>query len=1135
MNSEPAQDNQTVPSVPPKKVLRRRKRDRIGLAAGILTAGCIILAVLGVAVASLFVSGVIPLTGLQHFVAADLQKRLGAGWVVTASKAAILRVDGIPVLQIKDAQFDHSSGLRLRAPEADVKYDPWSILSGDVRVRSIDIHRVNLRLKVNEGGALTLETGDSTVAIPPAGTDVPQSMVEQAADILSGLLDNDSLMPGLDRFSLTESRLILAAPDGSERVGLENVAVRLSRTASGRTLRVTGNSPTGQNDVLVSSRQLEGGEKRIDVALNAFRLDSIERLLLGPASLLTDGFPMQGAMVLSGSAGAARRLTGSVVIGAGRVRSPETGGPAISLDSITAGFESDALLTRVEVKDVMIKSGLTSLRLDASLDRSAPGGWALSGSANGQVAGNGIDPVQTLSDARLRIEGTGLGKAELKSLTITGPDMNLSASGRTAMTPDGPEVALRLNALKSQARAVLAVWPTMVSPIIRSLLVERVEAGEIETLALALDFNAAAFRAARTGDPTPDDALRVDVSGKNVRFVIGEGIPKLHDVALTAIGTGRTLSAQASSARLDVAPNRALALSEGTFAIADTWSPRPIGRSSFRVTGGADTLAALIAIPAFREAAPGQINPDSIKGKVDLRTTVSLPLIDGIKASDVLVQAVGTLTGLASDDLFGDEKLENGTLAANYDRGVLSLRGDARIAGAAAQIDVRQDARGVGEAVVNTTLDQAQRQKRGLGLNNTVTGTLPVKIVKPLGRKPDAPLRIDMDLTRVAIDGLLPGWTKPSGRPGKLSFTISDPDDDGPDLNDIVLDASPVQVRGKLSLSGKGALDSASFSQFRLSAGDDMRVEIRRDGAVNKVTVRGQVADMRPFLKPFTGSGPPAKPSEQPPDLDLDLAIPILTGFNSEAVGNAVLKLSVRGKDVRQFDFAGRIGRAAVSVQQTRDGEGKRVRLAAEDGGAFLRFVDLYRRAYGGELSIDARPGTDSVSGDIVFSGFRVRGEPALRRVLGEQLAPQSTDASRSGRSREAGSDVAFTRLKGSFVRTPTRFDLRDGVIWGNEIGVSGQGSIDYARDKVDIAGTFVPGFGLNNAFAQVPILGPLLGGGQYEGLFAVNFRVAGPVSSPSMSINPLSAIAPGILRKFIDPLGGAVQGGTAAPRGMAQ
>ncbi len=110
-------------------------------------------------------------------------------------------------------------------------------------------------------------------------------------------------------------------------------------------------------------------------------------------------------------------------------------------------------------------------------------------------------------------------------------------------------------------------------------------------------------------------------------------------------------------------------------------------------------------------------------------------------------------------------------------------------------------------------------------------------------------------------------------------------------------------------------------------------------------------------------------------------------------------------------------------------------------------------------------------------------------------------------------------------------------VIWGQQVGFTLQGHVDYGRDRVDIGGTFVPGYAFNNAFAQVPVVGALLGGGsQYGGLFAVNFRISGPASAPTMTINPLSAIAPGILRRFVDPLGGApaqrpVQPGESAPR----
>jgi hypothetical protein len=233
-------------------------------------------------------------------------------------------------------------------------------------------------------------------------------------------------------------------------------------------------------------------------------------------------------------------------------------------------------------------------------------------------------------------------------------------------------------------------------------------------------------------------------------------------------------------------------------------------------------------------------------------------------------------------------------------------------------------------------------------------------------------------------------------------------------------------------------------------------------------------------------------------------------------------------------DFTGRIGREPITVQHTNDGNGRRLKVSSSDGGALLRYLDIYRRAYGGALVLDARPTAESVIGEIAFRNFRVQGEPALRRVLGEQFVQQSADGVRVSRPRDAGNNVEFSQLKANFTRTPTRIDIRNGVIIGNEIGVSGQGFIDYGRDRTDIAGTFVPGFVLNNAFAQVPVLGPLLGGGQNEGMFAVNFRVSGPASAPSMSVNPLSAIAPGILRRFVDPLGGAMNGTGTVPQSPA-
>jgi hypothetical protein len=68
----------------------------------------------------------------------------------------------------------------------------------------------------------------------------------------------------------------------------------------------------------------------------------------------------------------------------------------------------------------------------------------------------------------------------------------------------------------------------------------------------------------------------------------------------------------------------------------------------------------------------------------------------------------------------------------------------------------------------------------------------------------------------------------------------------------------------------------------------------------------------------------------------------------------------------------------------------------------------------------------------------------------------------------------------------------------------------------VNVRGTLVPLYGLNNMFGQIPIVGLFLGGSN-EGIFGITYEVTGSTSNPRPMVNPISAIAPGILRKFFD------------------
>jgi len=67
------------------------------------------------------------------------------------------------------------------------------------------------------------------------------------------------------------------------------------------------------------------------------------------------------------------------------------------------------------------------------------------------------------------------------------------------------------------------------------------------------------------------------------------------------------------------------------------------------------------------------------------------------------------------------------------------------------------------------------------------------------------------------------------------------------------------------------------------------------------------------------------------------------------------------------------------------------------------------------------------------------------------------------------------------------------------------------------MSGTFVPMYGLNNMFGQIPIVGLFLGGGSNEGLIGVTYEVVGSPGQPVLRVNPISAMAPGVLRKIFE------------------
>jgi hypothetical protein len=462
------------------------------------------------------------------------------------------------------------------------------------------------------------------------------------------------------------------------------------------------------------------------------------------------------------------------------------------------------------------------------------------------------------------------------------------------------------------------------------------------------------------------------------------------------------------------------------------------------------------------------------------------------------------------------QKVEAATLHVAANNMGYWIKGDVKLNGIPAALDYRKP-RGEGDAEIRmqATLDEAARNKLGFDLTGYVAGAVPVKVNGRIAALESGESRfaIEADLKEAKIENLLPGWNKPVGRAARATFTVVSRPSASTRFDDVVVEGPGTAVKGSVEVDDNGQVVSANFPTFSLSEGDktSLRAERGPDGAL-RVMVRGDIYDGRNFVKAALAGPSDTQPRSETKDVDLDIKLGTVVGFHGETLRGLDLTMSRRGGAIKSLAMSAKLGREATLTGDLRGRNGSRqiVYIDAKDAGAFFRFTDMYPKIVGGEMRVAMDPPTGDLSaqeGLVNIQDFSVRGEDALNRVVAGAPGGQ-----RAG--------VEFSRLRVEFTRTLGRISMRDGVVSGPVIGATVDGYIDYLKDDVQMRGTFVPLYGLNNMFSQIPLFGIFLGGGSKEGLVGVTYEVLGPPSAPILRVNPFAAAAPGLLRKFLFPTG---------------
>ena len=311
----------------------------------------------------------------------------------------------------------------------------------------------------------------------------------------------------------------------------------------------------------------------------------------------------------------------------------------------------------------------------------------------------------------------------------------------------------------------------------------------------------------------------------------------------------------------------------------------------------------------------------------------------------------------------------------------------------------------------------------------------------------------------------------------------------------------------------KAAVQQLSLQQFSLGR-SDLVFDWKRNATGVDIAVHGraiELAKVRQALKSREESaakqpGGAAATSQGDTKLSVNLEQVLV---QRGTLGTLNGRLHMKGDRVASADVALGAGKGSA-FKVTPAAAGRTVSLFVPDFGLLLRQSGWLDGLLATDLvfqgQYDDALAEPKLSGTIKLGPYRM-----------EKVAPRADignlNSAIDGLNRAGDALQQFDSLEGRIVRVGEKVEILSGRTSGKSIGLTTAGTLDLANDTARLRGIVVPGFALNNLLSNVPLLGPLLTGGKDGGLFAISYKLEGPLDDLKSDVNMMSAITPNALR----------------------
>lgn len=513
-----------------------------------------------------------------------------------------------------------------------------------------------------------------------------------------------------------------------------------------------------------------------------------------------------------------------------------------------------------------------------------------------------------------------------------------------------------------------------------------------------------------------------------------------------------------------------------------------------------------------------------IKGDVSGDVNVKFPTTKDIRVEDVKVSVNGEMNNITLPNVVKDLPLTGGPFKVKVAGNDFSVKGSGKLASRPVTLEYNEFISSKGQpytskVTASLPVDPDLRAHFGINISDFVEGTAEATVTytKFDDVRSEASVSTDLTNAQVMIDPA--DYKKMPGQAGNATMTAHFKNEILQEISDFKATAPGLSLeKGALFFrqqNGETELAQGLFGHMvvRESVGK-MEFEVAPSGNM-KITMNGPFLDIRPFL---ADKDEEEKKSYDNPAMKVYVSADTMRTADEETIqyGKIYVDIDDEGR-INQMEMDAIVGKGDVYLRYKPDASGKRVfRFEADDAGATLRAFDLYDKIEGGRMVVYGEPIKGVFDRNLIglaeITDFKAVRTPVLARLLGALsltgMLGILNDEGLNFTKLEANFDWKY-RPEGSLLV------LKDGRTSGNSLGLTFDGTFDRAINMIDVSGTIVPMSGINSIIGSIPLLGDILTGGS-GGVFAATYTIKGQGKEPDVWVNPLSVLAPGIIRRIL-------------------